>query len=97
MDALSVVSIGKDVKLDPISLLLKLQTIKGVYRNGIVGDKGKPRHAFEIAMELMKQNRIQAEALVTYKFRLEDYRRMIAVNMNKGRHKAIKTIVAFQD
>jgi (R,R)-butanediol dehydrogenase/meso-butanediol dehydrogenase/diacetyl reductase len=48
-------------------------------------------------MELMKQNRIQAEALVTYKFRLEDYRRMIAVNMNKGRHKAIKTIVAFQD
>jgi threonine dehydrogenase-like Zn-dependent dehydrogenase len=64
---LSVVVIGKEVKLDLTPLWLKLQTLKGVYGHG----------------------------MVTHTFRLEDYLEMIDVNMNKGKHNAIKTLVSF--
>ncbi|MBW2220333.1 MAG: hypothetical protein JRF40_12720 [Deltaproteobacteria bacterium] len=56
---------------------------------------GENRHVFEIALELMKQEKIKAEMLVTHKFRLEDYRQMIKVNMSKGKHQAVKTVVSF--
>ncbi len=95
MGTLSVVGIGGDVKLDLTPLWLKLQTVKGVYAYGMVKYKGENRHVFEIALELMKQKKIKADMLVTHKFRLEDYRRMIRVNLNKGKHHAMKTVVAF--
>lgn len=95
MGTLSVVGIGGDVKLDLTPLWLKLQTIKGVYAYGRVDDGSSRRHVFEMAMDMMLHKRITAEQLVTHRFRLEDYRHMIEVNMNKGRHKAMKTIVDF--
>lgn len=94
---LSVVGIGNNVKLDPTPLWLKLQTIKGVYACGMVDDQGKRRHAFEVALEMMQAKRVRVKELVTHKFKLEAYREMIAVNMDKGRHKAIKTVVTFED
>ncbi len=92
---LSLVGIGADLKIDPTTLWLKLQTIKGVYGYGHVDFNGEKHHVFEIAMDLMKQGKINAEKLITHKFRLEEYRQMIAVNMNKGKYNAVKTIVTF--
>jgi (R,R)-butanediol dehydrogenase/meso-butanediol dehydrogenase/diacetyl reductase len=92
---LSVVGIGGDVKLDLTPIWLKLQTIKGVYAYGMVTYKGQKRHVFEIALELMAQHKIKADILVTHKFKLEDYRQMLKVNMSKGRYQALKTIVSF--
>ncbi len=95
MGTLSVVGIGGDVKLDLTPLWLKLQTVKGVYAYGMVKYNGENRHVFEIALELMKQNKIKADILVTHKFKLEDYRQMIKVNMSKGKNQAVKTVVSF--
>lgn len=92
---LSVVGIGADVKLDLTPLWLKLQTVKGVYAYGQVTYEGQSRHVFEIALDLMKDKKIIADRLVTHRFALKDFRRMIHVNMNKGRYQAIKTIVTF--
>lgn len=92
---LSVVGIGKEVKLDLTPLWLKLQTIKGVYGYGRVAYEGEERHVFDIALAFMSAGRIDAEALVTHKFKLEDYLEMIEVNMNKGHYKAVKTLVSF--
>lgn len=92
---LSVVGIGKEVKLDLTPLWLKLQTVQGVYGYGLVTHEGQKRHVFDIALEFMTAGRIDAEALVTHKFRLEDYLEMIAVNMHKSKHKAVKTLVSF--
>lgn len=92
---LSVVGIGKEVKIDLTPLWLKLQTVKGVYGYGLVTYEGKERHVFDVALEFMTSGRIDAEALVTHKFKLEDYLDMIEVNMNKGKHKAVKTLVSF--
>ena len=95
MGTLSVVGIGGDVKLDLTPLWLKLQTIKGVYAYGHVTFNGKKQHVFEIAMDLMKNGKIQAGALVTHKFTLEDYEQMIAVNLNKEKNGAMKTVMVF--
>ena len=92
---LSVVGIGKEVKLDLTPMWLKLQTLKGVYGYGKVIHEGKKRHVFDIALEFMLSGRVDAEVLVTHKFNLGDYLEMMDVNMNKGKYKAIKTLVSF--
>ncbi len=92
---LSVVGIGKEVKLDLTPLWLKLQTVKGVYGYGLATHEGEKRHVFDIALAFMTAGRIDAEALVTHKFRLEDYLEMVEVNMNKSQHRAVKTLVSF--
>lgn len=92
---LSVVGIGGDVKLDLTPLWLKLQTVKGVYAYGLVDYRKKRCHVFEAALDLMKEKKIAAGRLVTHKFRLEDYCGMIEVNLQKGKHRAIKTVVDF--
>jgi threonine dehydrogenase-like Zn-dependent dehydrogenase len=92
---LSMVGIGKDVKLDLTPLWLKLQTIKGAYSSGYVNYNGERKHIFEIAAALVKEKKIQLEPMVTHTFRLEDYRRMIEVNLRKGKYRALKTVVWF--
>jgi threonine dehydrogenase-like Zn-dependent dehydrogenase len=95
MGTLSVVGIGKNVRLDLTPLWLKLQTIKGVYGYGEIEDDGEKRHVFKAFLDLMKQGKIKADILMTHKFRLEEYEQMIHVNMNKGRYRAMQTIVTF--
>ncbi len=92
---LSVVGIGKEVKLDLTPMWLKLQTLKGVYGYGLVTHNGEKRHVFDIALDFMLSGQIDAEVLVTHKFKLGDYLEMIEVNMNKGKYEAIKTLVSF--
>ena len=92
---LSVVGIGGDVKLDLTPLWLKLQTVKGVYAYGMTTWNGKEQHVFDLSLKLMAEGRINPEILVTHKFELKDYRRMIQVNMKKGKHHALKTVVSF--
>jgi len=92
---LSMVGIGKDVKLDLTPLWLKLQTIKGAYSSGYVNYQGERKHIFEIASWMVKLKKIKLEPLVTHTFKLEDYRRMIEVNLSKGKYSALKTVVSF--
>jgi len=96
LGTVSMVGIGNTVKLDPTPLWLKLQSLKGVYAYGMADWQGARRHVFDIAMELMVSRRIQADRLITHTFRLEEYRRMLEVNMNKAKHRAVKTVVAFE-
>jgi (R,R)-butanediol dehydrogenase/meso-butanediol dehydrogenase/diacetyl reductase len=92
---LSVVGIGKDVMTDLTPLWLKLQTIKGVYCYGYTDMHGKRMHIFEIAIDYVKKKKISLEPLVTHTFAIEDYRRMIEINLNKQKHRAVKTAVCF--
>jgi (R,R)-butanediol dehydrogenase/meso-butanediol dehydrogenase/diacetyl reductase len=92
---LSVVGIGGDVKLDLTPLWLKHQTVKGVFAFGFATFKGKNRHIFDIAIELVKKKRVALDEMITHRFRLEDYKEMIEVNMNKAKHGAVKTVISF--
>ena len=97
MGTLSVIGIAGDARLDLTPLWLKLQTIKGVYAYGVVEFNGKKQHVFDIVLDLMKNGKIQADTLVTHRFRLEEYERMIKVNLNKEANRAMKTVVRFND
>jgi hypothetical protein len=39
--------------------------------------------------------RVDLESMVTHTFALQDYKRMIEVNLNKPQHRAVKTVVTF--
>lgn len=95
MGTLSIVGIGAKLKLDPTPLWLKLQTLKGVYAYGFVTYHGQQRHVFDIALDLMAQGRIAADTLVTHRFPLHEFQKIIEVNLNKKKHQAMKTIVTF--
>ena len=93
---LSVVGLGPDVKLDLTPLWLKAQTMKGVYSFGMIEENGRKRHLFELALELAGSKKVNLANLVTHQFTLEEYEKMIEVNLNKEKHRAIKTTIVFE-
>ena len=92
---LSQVGIWHDVKLDLTPLWLKQQTLKGVYGCGYADYKGKNRHMFEIALDMVDQAQITLDGMVTHMFSLDSFDKMIEVNLSKEKHRAIKTAVSF--
>jgi (R,R)-butanediol dehydrogenase/meso-butanediol dehydrogenase/diacetyl reductase len=93
---ISVIGIGKDVKLDLTPLWLKLQTVKGCYAYGYNDTNSGPKQAFQMALEMMGEGRIHVEDMLTHKFPLEEYPKLIEVNVNKTAARAIKTAVSFE-
>jgi len=92
---LSVVGIGHDVKLDLTPLWLKLQTLRGVLGYGFADFEGKRRHVFEAAIGLVADNRVKLRGLMTHKFKIDEYVKLIETNMAKQKHNVIKTAVSF--
>jgi len=94
---ISVIGIGKAVKLDLTPLWLKLQTVKGSYAYGVNETEKGPKQAFQMALEMMGQGRIEVGDMLTHQFPLTDYRKMIEVNIHKNTSKAMKTAIRFED
>ena len=94
---ISVIGIGKDVKLDLTPLWLKLQTVKGSYAYGYNETEDGPKQAFQMALDMIGKGRIRVEEMLTHKFLLKDYRKMIEANINKNVSKAMKTAISFED
>ena len=92
---LSVLGIGRSVKLDLTPLWLKLQTVRGCYAYRYNDIKGVRKQAFEMALDLIAKKKTRVDDMLTHRFRIEDYRKMIAVNVRKSLYKAIKTAVEF--
>ncbi len=92
---LSVVGIGTEAMTDLTPLWLKLQTIKGVFCYGYTDVAGERKHIFEIAIGFVRQKKVHLYSMVTHTFSIEDYKEMIEINLNKQKHKALKTVVSF--
>jgi threonine dehydrogenase-like Zn-dependent dehydrogenase len=90
-----VVGIGEDVKLDLTPLWLKLQTIKGVYTYGFNDTDDGRKHVFEMAIDLAREKKVELASMVTHTYTLKDYKKMIHVNLDKTKHRAVKTVVSF--
>ncbi|TAL30006.1 MAG: alcohol dehydrogenase [Spirochaetes bacterium] len=91
----SLVGIGKHVGFDPTPLWLKLQTIKGVFAYGYHDDGRRTRHVFEMALDMMQKRKVRVDDMLTHTFPIHEYKSMIDVNLNKGKHRAIKTALRF--
>ena len=92
---LSQVGIWHDVKLDLTPLWLKQQTLKGVYGCGYADYNGKNLHMFEIALDLVDKGNVTLDGMVSHTFSLDNFDKMIEVNLAKEKHEAIKTAVSF--
>jgi len=93
---LSVIGIGKEVKLDLTTLWLKLQTVKGCYGYRYNNINGGRKHAYEMALDLISSKKIQVDDMLTHKFPLEQYRELIEVNVKKDANRAMKTAISFE-
>ncbi len=91
----SLVGIGNKTTFDPTPLWLKIQTLKGCYGYGYNDTPSGRKHAFEIALDLMKSGKVHVEDMLTHSFPIDRYRDLIEVSMNKGAHRAVKTAVRF--
>ena len=92
---LSVIGIGKEVKLDLTPLWLKLQTVKGCYGyryNNIAGIK---KHTFETSLEMISTCKVKVDDMLTHKLPLEKYREMIDIHLNKEVNRAMKIAFKF--
>jgi threonine dehydrogenase-like Zn-dependent dehydrogenase len=92
---LSVLGIGKRVKLDLTHLWLKGQTVKGCFAYGEKNDGKKSSSVFAQALDMLASGTIQAEDMLTHEFALENFREMIEVNLLKSKHRAMKTALSF--
>jgi threonine dehydrogenase-like Zn-dependent dehydrogenase len=92
---LSQVGIWKEMKLDLTPLWLKQQTLKGVYGCGYADYKDRRMFMFEIALDMVREGKINLNDMITHRFSLENFKEMIGVNLDKNKHKAVKTAVSF--
>ncbi|TFG38230.1 MAG: alcohol dehydrogenase, partial [Syntrophobacterales bacterium] len=92
---LSVVGIGHDVKLDLTPLWLKLQTIRGVFACGYTSAYGEEKHIFQVAIDLVKEGKVDIKDMATHKFRIDEFDKMIETNLDKTKNRAVKTMVSF--
>ncbi len=57
---------------------------------------GRPRHAFEIVLEMMEQDRLRLDLLEVRTFRLSDYASAFKSLVEKGRTRAVKAAFDFR-
>ncbi len=92
---ISLVGISGQLKFDPTMIWLKLISLKGSLYYGSHEWEGKRRHVFEIAVDLVSKGKVKLADMVTHTFRLDEYRKMMKININKGRYGAIKTMFVY--
>ncbi len=92
---LSVIGIGKEVKLDLTPLWLKLQTVKGCYAYGYNTLPGGKKHAFETAIGMIHRKKVRLDGMLTHVLPIEKYRELIRINLEKEKNGAIKTAIGF--
>ena len=50
---------------------------------------------FDIALDMVREGKVDLSDMVTHRFSLENFEEMIGVNLDKNKHKAVKTAVSF--
>lgn len=83
-------SIPKGV--DWTAIWFKELRVIGAYAYGIETHRGKRISTFDLAIQLMQQQRGLLSRLVTGRYRLQDYQAALQTAMNPGRTQAIKTV-----
>lgn len=67
----------------------------GAYAYGVETHGGRTVRTFQLALEMIAQGWPDLSRLVTHRFRLDEYRRALAMTSARGRHRMIKAVFAF--
>jgi len=88
-------TIGQTRKVDWTPLWFQELSVRGInFACALEEHEGERLRTFQWAIRWMAQGRLDLSPLLTHRFRLEDYKRALAVAMSKGRNRAVK--VAFE-
>lgn len=104
-DGLSLVASGGTVvmsglagvlkRVDWTPIWLKELTITGSVWSSTETFQGQRERPFRLALQWMAQRKLDLSAMVTHRFKLDDYRRALAITADKGRHQVVKSVFAF--
>ena len=86
-------AIPKGVDCTPI--WLNELTIKGSYWCSTETVRGRRVRTFQLALDWMAEGKLDLAPMVTHRFRLDDYKRALAVTADKGRHQVVKSVFVF--
>lgn len=90
---MGLAAIPKRVDWTPI--WLNELTIKGSVWSGMETFQGRRIRTFQLALEWMAEGKLDLAPMVTHRFRLDDYKRALAVTADKGRHRVVKSVFVF--
>jgi threonine dehydrogenase-like Zn-dependent dehydrogenase len=57
--------------------------------------QGQRIRCYQLALDFIAQGKVDLAPLLTHTFRLDDYRRALAMNMNKSRHRLVHSAFVF--
>ncbi len=86
-------SIPKNV--DWTSVWLKELRVIGTYVYSYDEFEGKRWRTFDLALELIKQGKVNLAQMITHKFSLKDYARAFETVNNRGKARAVKAVFEF--
>jgi len=81
--------------VDWTSVWRKELTIRGRSWYGVEPIQDRRVRGFQQALLWMAEGKLDLAPMVTHRFRLDDYKRALTVTIDKGRHRLIKSVFAF--
>ena len=89
------IGLGSTGKIDWTPLWFRELTVVGTLASGIEEYQGQWIRCHQLALDFMAQGKVDLASLLTHTFRLGDYRRALAMNMNKSRHRLVHSAFFF--
>jgi threonine dehydrogenase-like Zn-dependent dehydrogenase len=89
------IGLGSTGKIDWTPLWFKELTMGGTLASSIEEYQGQRIRCFQLALDFMAQGKVDLAPLLTHTFRLDDYHRALAMNMNKSRHRLVHSAFVF--
>jgi threonine dehydrogenase-like Zn-dependent dehydrogenase len=89
------IGLGSTGKIDWTPLWFRELTVVGTLASGIEEYQGQWIRCHKLALDFMAQGKVDLASLLTHTFRLGDYRRALAMNMNKSRHRLVHSAFVF--
>ena len=89
------IGLGATGKIDWTPLWFKELTIVGTLASSTEEYQGQRIRCYQLALDFMAQGKVDLAPLLTHTFRLEDYRRALAMNMNKSRYGLVHSAFVF--
>jgi threonine dehydrogenase-like Zn-dependent dehydrogenase len=93
--AIVQIGLGSTGKIDWTPLWFKELTMVGTLASSIEEYQGQRIRCFQLALDFMTQGKVDLAPLLTHSFRLDDYHRALATNMNKSRHRLVHSAFVF--
>jgi len=89
------IGLGSTGKIDWTPLWFRELTVVGTLASGIEEYQGQRIRCHQLALDFVAQGKVDLASLLTHTFRLGDYRRALAMNMNKSRHRLVHSAFVF--